>query len=113
MDRPMNNEARNHPDVHLNLNARGLQKSPTLVINERCRQMRDEGRHVYRLGIGQSPFPVPESVVEKLRPMPTRRTTSRSRDCPPCARRSPATTSDARASTGPLRTSWWGRGRRS
>jgi aspartate aminotransferase len=63
----MNNEARNHPDVHLNLNVRGLQKSPTLAINERCRQMRAEGRHVYRLGIGQSPFPVPESVVEKLR----------------------------------------------
>jgi aspartate aminotransferase len=57
----------NHPDVNLNLNVRGLQTSPTLAINERCRLMRAEGRHVYRLGLGQSPFPVPESVVEKLR----------------------------------------------
>jgi aspartate aminotransferase len=63
----MNNEARNHPDVNLNLNVRGLHKSPTLAINERCRLMRAEGRQVYRLGLGQSPFPVPESVVEKLR----------------------------------------------
>jgi aspartate aminotransferase len=60
-------DARNHPDVHLNLNVRGLHTSPTLAINERCRLMRAEGRHVYRLGLGQSPFPVPESVVEKLR----------------------------------------------
>ena len=66
-DSPMNNEDRNHPDVNLNLNVRGLQKSPTLAINERCRAMRAEGRHIYRLGLGQSPFPVPESVVEKLR----------------------------------------------
>jgi aspartate aminotransferase len=57
----------NHPDVNLNLNVRGLQNSPTLAINEQCRVMQAEGRHVYRLGLGQSPFPVPESVVEKLR----------------------------------------------
>ncbi|MCG6927174.1 MAG: aminotransferase class I/II-fold pyridoxal phosphate-dependent enzyme [Acidobacteria bacterium] len=57
----------NHPDVNLNLNVRGLQTSPTLAINERCRLLQAEGRHVYRLGLGQSPFPVPESVVEKLR----------------------------------------------
>ena len=63
----MENEFRNHPEVHLNLNVRGLHTSPTLAINERCRQIAAEGRHVYRLGLGQSPFPVPESVVEKLR----------------------------------------------
>jgi aspartate aminotransferase len=56
-----------HPDVNLNLNVRGLHTSPTLAINEKCRALQAEGRHVYRLGLGQSPFPVPESVVEKLR----------------------------------------------
>jgi aspartate aminotransferase len=55
------------PDVNLNLNVRGLATSPTLAINERCRLLQAEGRHVYRLGLGQSPFPVPESVVEKLK----------------------------------------------
>jgi aspartate aminotransferase len=60
-------ETVNHPDVHLNLNVRGLGTSPTLAINERCRLLQAEGRHVYRLGLGQSPFPVPECVVEKLR----------------------------------------------
>ncbi len=67
MNRPTDAEPRNHPDVHLNLNVRGLGTSPTLAINERCRLLQAEGRHVYRLGLGQSPFPVPECVVEKLR----------------------------------------------
>ena len=55
------------PDVQLNLNVRGTPRSATLAINERCAQMRREGREVFRLGHGQSPFPVPESVVEELR----------------------------------------------
>ena len=53
--------------VSLNFNVRGMGLSATLAINERCRQMREEGRHVYKLGLGQSPFPVPDSVVEALR----------------------------------------------
>jgi len=55
------------PDVQLNLNVRGTPRSATLAINERCAEMRREGREVFRLGLGQSPFPVPESVVEELR----------------------------------------------
>lgn len=54
------------PDVHLNLNVRGLHESATLAINERCARMRAEGRDVFRLGLGQSPFPVPRGVVEAL-----------------------------------------------
>ncbi|MEK6236321.1 MAG: aminotransferase class I/II-fold pyridoxal phosphate-dependent enzyme, partial [Planctomycetales bacterium] len=54
-------------DVHLNLNVRGLRPSATLAINERCAQLRREGREVFNLGLGQSPFPVPETVVEALR----------------------------------------------
>ncbi len=55
------------PNVSLNLNVRGLQPSVTLAINERCNQLRAEGRQVFKLGLGQSPFPVPGPVVEELR----------------------------------------------
>ncbi|MCA9604284.1 MAG: aminotransferase class I/II-fold pyridoxal phosphate-dependent enzyme [Myxococcales bacterium] len=55
------------PDVHLNLNVRGLPPSATLAINERSNALLAEGRQVFKLGLGQSPFPVPEPVVESLR----------------------------------------------
>lgn len=53
--------------VDLNLNIRGLKKSATLAINEQSRQLQQEGKKIFRLGFGQSPFPVPEPVVEGLR----------------------------------------------
>jgi aspartate aminotransferase len=53
--------------VNLNLNVRGLEPSATLAINEKCNQLKKEGRPVYKFGLGQSPFPVPEHVVEALR----------------------------------------------
>lgn len=52
---------------NLNLNVRGLKLSATLAINELSNRLQHEGRKVYRLGLGQSPFPVPEVVVEALR----------------------------------------------
>lgn len=55
------------PDVHLNLNVRGLKQSATLAINERSAQLQQEGRRVFRLGLGQSPFPVPQPVVDELK----------------------------------------------
>jgi aspartate aminotransferase len=54
-------------DVNLNLNVRGLSQSATLAINERSRELGKQGRQVFRLGLGQSPFPVPENVTEGLR----------------------------------------------
>lgn len=54
------------PDVHLNLNVRGLGESATLAIDARCEALRREGREIVRLGLGQSPFPVPRTVVEAL-----------------------------------------------
>ncbi len=54
------------PEVYLNLNVRGMGPSATLAINERSRRLLDEGRPVYRLGLGQSPFPVPEHVRDSL-----------------------------------------------
>jgi aspartate aminotransferase len=53
--------------VSLNLSVRGLGLSATLAINESCRALRDAGQGVYNLGLGQSPFPVPDSVVDALR----------------------------------------------
>ncbi len=52
--------------VDLNLNIRGLKKSATLEINEKTRRYIQEGRAIYKLGFGQSPFPVPDPVVKGL-----------------------------------------------
>ena len=53
--------------VNLNLRVRGLQPSATLAINERSDELRLEGRRVFKLGLGQSPFPVAHPVVEALK----------------------------------------------
>jgi aspartate aminotransferase len=55
------------PEVNLNLNVRGMSPSATVAINEQSNAMRSEGKQVHKLGLGQSPFPVPENVVETLR----------------------------------------------
>ncbi|MBN7798138.1 pyridoxal phosphate-dependent aminotransferase [Parahaliea mediterranea] len=54
------------PEVYLNLNVRGMGHSATLAINEHSRRLLAQGRRVYRLGLGQSPFPVPEHVRDSL-----------------------------------------------
>lgn len=41
--------------------------SPTLAINEQSRILEQSGKTVYKLGFGQSPFPVPTEVVQSLR----------------------------------------------
>ena len=43
-----------------------LNPSATLAINEKCRELIAEGKKIYRFGFGQSPFPVPEKIVESL-----------------------------------------------
>jgi len=53
--------------INLNLNVRGLNQSATLLINERSNELIKQGKTVYKLGLGQSPFPVPEIVKEALR----------------------------------------------
>ena len=55
------------PGVHLNLNVRGLASSATLAVNELSQRLIREGREVFKLGLGQSPFPVPAPIVESLR----------------------------------------------
>ena len=57
----------NQSHVSINLNVRGLSESATLAINNQSNQLIRQGKHVYRLGLGQSPFPVPEVVQKALR----------------------------------------------
>jgi len=52
---------------NLNLNVRGLGKSATVAINEQANGLISGGRRIYKLGLGQSPFPVPYAVVEALK----------------------------------------------
>ncbi len=55
------------PIPSLNPNVRGMTPSATVAINERSDALRAEGRTIYKLGLGQSPFPVPKDVVASLR----------------------------------------------
>jgi aspartate aminotransferase len=57
----------NQKHVSLNLKVRGLTESATLAINNQSNQLIRQGKHFYRLGLGQSPFPVPEVVQKALR----------------------------------------------
>lgn len=57
-----------HPiAVSINPTLEGLGLSETLAINEISKRLQAEGRSLYKFGLGQSPFPVPESVVAALR----------------------------------------------
>tara|TARA_B110000444_G_scaffold109976_1_gene103902 strand:+ start:512 stop:1747 length:1236 start_codon:yes stop_codon:yes gene_type:complete len=44
-----------------------LKQSSTLVINEKCKKLIAQGKKVYQFGFGQSPFPVPEKIVNTLK----------------------------------------------
>lgn len=45
----------------------GLSESATLAINRRSTELEKQGREILRFGLGQSPFPVPELVVNELK----------------------------------------------
>ena len=44
-----------------------LKPSATLAINEESNRLEKEGKKIYRFGFGQSPFPIPESVISALK----------------------------------------------
>jgi len=44
-----------------------LKPSATLAINEESNRLKKSGKKIYKFGFGQSPFPVPELVVEALK----------------------------------------------
>ena len=54
------------PHISLNSNVRGLKPSATLAINELSNSLIEQGKKIYKFGLGQSPFPVPPIVVEAL-----------------------------------------------
>ena len=51
----------------LNQKIKSVKPSATLVINELSAKLVAEGKEVYRLGFGQSPFPVPRLLVDELK----------------------------------------------
>jgi aspartate aminotransferase len=51
----------------LSPHVRGMLASPALRIAERCDAMRASGRETFKLVLGQSPFPVPDRMIEALR----------------------------------------------
>ena len=44
-----------------------LKPSSTLAINEISKQMEDKGKKIFKFGFGQSPFRVPQDVVNELK----------------------------------------------
>jgi len=44
-----------------------LKPSATLSINEESNKLEKDGKKIYKFGFGQSPFPVPESIVGSLK----------------------------------------------
>ena len=51
---------------NLNVNFKHVKPSATLLLNELSIQLISEGKGVYRLGFGQSPFPIPNHIVKAL-----------------------------------------------
>ena len=44
-----------------------LKPSATLALNEESNRLQKSGKKIYKFGFGQSPFPVPESVILALK----------------------------------------------
>ena len=44
-----------------------LKPSATLAINEESNRLKKSGKKVYKFGFGQSPFPVPDSIILELK----------------------------------------------
>ena len=44
-----------------------LKESATLAINEKSKELIQKGKKVYRFGFGESPFQIPEKIVETLK----------------------------------------------
>lgn len=63
----MKNPATYKHEIPLSSKILEVPKSATLAINEKSRQLILEGKDVIRLGLGQSPFPVPDIMVTALK----------------------------------------------
>jgi len=46
---------------------KNLKPSSTLLINEESRKLEKEGKKIFKFGFGQSPFQIPENIVNELK----------------------------------------------
>jgi len=46
---------------------KNLKPSPTLLINEESRKLEKKGKEIFKFGFGQSPFQIPEDIVNELK----------------------------------------------
>ena len=46
---------------------KSLEPSSTLKINEISRMLESKGKKIYKFGFGQSPFQVPDVIVDELK----------------------------------------------
>ena len=53
--------------MNIHNNIKSLKTSATLAINELSKQLIEEGKEVFKFGLGQSPFPVPKVIVDELK----------------------------------------------
>ena len=44
-----------------------IKTSATLAINELSQQLEKNGKEIFKFGLGQSPFPIPQIIVEELK----------------------------------------------
>ena len=44
-----------------------LKPSATLAINEESNRLKKSGKKIYKFGFGQSPFPIPDSIILALK----------------------------------------------
>ena len=51
-------------DLHYNIIS--LKTSATLAVNELSQKLIEDGKEVFKFGLGQSPFPVPDIIVKEL-----------------------------------------------
>ena len=53
--------------IKIKENLTSIKTSSTLEINELSIKLENEGREIFKFGFGQSPFPVPEIIVDELK----------------------------------------------
>ena len=52
--------------VKIKKNIVDIKTSATLAINELSQQLERNGQEIFKFGLGESPFPIPNIIVEEL-----------------------------------------------
>ena len=53
--------------IKIKKNIVDIKTSATLSINELSQQLEKNGQEVFKFGLGESPFPIPNVIVEELK----------------------------------------------